>query len=206
MRTRINNEVSESLVPYFVTIGHPLFTDIDVSDGILCNKVMIGVDPQIQSPTQAAKLLRKDICDEKFKGHGAQDRPAALFWAIYDTPGSEEPFLFSRNTPDKFRRKEVLKKPTKGLRQAGKSLLGTELVKKGIATKAQTSKIGGLKATEIITDEWNPIPKEYQERDILAAITTPLLTAKELIDLGPKIEKDIKNATRKPRQIKSAAE
>lgn len=80
----------------FVTIGVP-FSKIPIMQ-----KVMVWVDTEDGTVTQAAKALRKRVADN-IENHGwvkgTNFTPAELYYEVYGSVDSDLPIRFSANAP-----------------------------------------------------------------------------------------------------------
>lgn len=94
------NVKTETIV--YITIGVP-FSNIPIMQ-----KVMVYVDPTIDTPVTAAKKLRKMVADNiEIHGwvKGTNFTPSELYYEIYGSERNEVPFAMSFNS--RFRKEHV---------------------------------------------------------------------------------------------------
>lgn len=86
----------------YVTIGVP-FSNIPIMQ-----KVMVYVEPTIDTPVTAAKRLRKMVADNMLNHGwtvGINFKPEDLYYEIYGSPTNEIPFAMSFNS--RYRKEHI---------------------------------------------------------------------------------------------------
>ncbi len=217
--------VSASTKKCFISVGFPENPGKGVYEKVLF-VLKKGEDP-IDIAEKFRARVAMELTQKKGKTYNVQD----LYFLIFNNYVDKVPALASRNATKQVISLKV-KEKYQVQRRNGKSLFAAEMIEKGLATKPQNSKIGGYQVKEVTIDEWkeseqvsefikNDLKKNMIDsfetkvknagfagvginpaNDLLKAIEDPILSEKELIVVGHKIEKEMKNATRKSRQIK----